>query len=197
MSAQRSAVFIDKDGTLVDDLPYNVDPHRMRLAAGAAEGLQRLARSGHALFVVSNQSGVALGRFGETDLLPVRSWLDAAFTMHGAVLAEFRYCPHAPDARGAPQCACRKPRPGMLLDLAQRWNLDLACSWMIGDILDDVEAGKRAGCRTILIDNGNETLWRDGRNRRPDFQVYNFAEAARIAATAATSPIDGGSRLCA
>lgn len=176
--ARRRALFIDKDGTLVDDVPYNVDPQRMRLAAGAADALRRLSDSDYLLFVVSNQSGVALGHFAETQLRAVRDWLDRAFAAQGADLAGFVYCPHAPDARGEPLCDCRKPRPGMLLDLARRWNLDLARSWMIGDILDDVEAGHRAGCRTMLIDNGNETVWRDAPYRRPGHRVHDFAEAA-------------------
>jgi D-glycero-D-manno-heptose 1,7-bisphosphate phosphatase len=174
---RRPAVFIDKDGTLIDDVPYNVDATRMHLAAGVDQGLRRLAGSDYLLFVVSNQSGVELGLFPEAQLRPVHDWLDRAVAARGAELAGFSYCPHAPGVRGEPACDCRKPRPGMLLELAQRWNVDLAGSWMIGDILDDIEAGHRAGCRAILIDNGNETRWRDGPHRRPDFRAGDFAQA--------------------
>jgi D-glycero-D-manno-heptose 1,7-bisphosphate phosphatase len=176
---RRRAVFLDKDGTLIDDLPYNVDPARMRLARGAAQGLRRLAGCDFLLFVVSNQSGVALGHFSEPDLGPVQDWLSQRFREQGAALAEFRYCPHAPALDGTPTCDCRKPRPGMLLDLADRYGLDLSASWMIGDILDDIEAAHRAGCRAILIDNGNETLWRKAPHREPDGLAADVADAVR------------------
>ncbi|HJU24636.1 MAG TPA: HAD hydrolase-like protein, partial [Casimicrobiaceae bacterium] len=74
-------------------------------------------------------------------------------------------------------CTCRKPRPGLLLDAAATHEIALEHSWMVGDILDDVEAGNRAGCRTILVDRGNETRWRGGRVRMPNAIVYHFADA--------------------
>jgi histidinol phosphatase-like enzyme len=97
------------------------------------------------------------------------------------VLDGFYYCPHAPDAG----CDCRKPAPGMLERAAREHGVDLRASWMIGDILDDVEAGRRAGCRTILLDNGNETEWRDGEQRCPDYVARDLAQAAAIIAAAA------------
>jgi HAD superfamily hydrolase (TIGR01662 family) len=88
----------------------------------------------------------------------------------------FYYCPHAPDAG----CACRKPAAGMLHRAALEHGVRLPDSWMIGDILDDVEAGKRAGCRTVLLDNGNETEWQITPERVPDCIARNFAEAAQL-----------------
>jgi histidinol phosphatase-like enzyme len=98
------------------------------------------------------------------------------------------YCPHHPDAphpRYAVRCKCRKPAAGMLLQAAGQHALDLERSWMVGDTLDDVEAGHRAGCRAILIDNGNETEWRAGPDRHADVVVTNLAQAARIIVSAA------------
>lgn len=174
----RCAVFLDKDGTLIDDVPYNVDPARIVLATGAAEGAAALHAAGYALVVVTNQSGVAHGLFEEDALGPVEGRLRALL---GVPLAGFYHCPHHPAgsvAGYAMTCDCRKPQPGMLRRAAAELSLDLAGSWMVGDILNDVEAGNRAGCRTVLIDNGNETEWRDDRWRRPDHVVGTMAQAA-------------------
>ncbi|WP_028078985.1 D-glycero-alpha-D-manno-heptose-1,7-bisphosphate 7-phosphatase [Solimonas soli] len=176
----RPAIFLDKDGTLLDDVPFNVEPARMRLAPGAAEGLYRLAQLGAPLVVVSNQSGVAERRFDESALHRVGDHLAAMFGACGARLAGFHWCPHARDA--APACPCRKPAPGMLVRAAAELALDLSRSWMIGDILDDIEAGHRAGCRAVLIDNGNETEWRAGPKREPDFVAHSLADAAETIA---------------
>jgi histidinol-phosphate phosphatase family protein len=178
----RCAVFLDKDGTLLENLPYNATVERIRPAPGAEEALHLLGRTGLALFVVSNQPGVALGRFPAEQLQGVGTWLEGWFRSCGAQLAGFLWCPHAPDPSGRPQCACRKPRPGMLLRLARRHRLRLADSWMVGDILDDVEAGRHAGCVTVLIDNGNETEWVSGVARQPHFRVPDLAAAARLVA---------------
>jgi D-glycero-D-manno-heptose 1,7-bisphosphate phosphatase len=173
VSAQpgRAAVFVDKDGTLVEDVPYNVDPVRIRLAEGAYEALSAFAGRGLAVIVVSNQPGVALGRFAEEALSGVKAKLQASLKIDA-----FYYCPHHPEAG----CECRKPNPGLLLRAAREQGIDLGRSWMIGDILNDVEAGRRAGCRTCLIDNGNETEWHLSAARRPDNRVGGLAEAASL-----------------
>lgn len=175
-----AAVFLDKDGTLVEDVPYNVDPARIELAAGAREGTQALHAAGYKLVVVTNQSGVARGHF-ERDAL--RGVEDRLGELLGVPLAGFYDCPHHPDgtvANYAIECECRKPLPGLLTDAAGDLDLDLTRSWMVGDILNDVEAGHRAGCRTVLINNGNETEWVEGPMRIPDFQCADMGEAARL-----------------
>src|SRR3954471_15972042 len=93
----RRAIFLDKDGTLIEDVPYNVDPGRIRLAAGAAEGLPRLHAAGFRLFVISNQSGVALGRFAEESLAAVFDRLRQLVGDLGVPLGGIYYCPHHPD----------------------------------------------------------------------------------------------------
>lgn len=180
------AIFLDKDGTLLVDVPYNADPALMRLAPGADQALARLGALDVPLVVVSNQSGIARGVLTERDMRTVERELARLFRRHGATLAAYYFCPHAPPLPGAagPACTCRKPAPGMLRRAAQAHGIDLTASWMIGDILDDVEAGRRAGCSTILIDNGNETQWQPGPWRKPDYRVDGLADAARIVATA-------------
>lgn len=172
--AVRRAVFLDKDGTLIDDIPFNVDPARIRLARGASS-LARLTRAGFKLMVVSNQPGIARGHFDEAALARAYRHIDALLGARGVRLSGFYYCPHG--ETGA--CACRKPRPGLLRRAARVRGIDLARSWLVGDILDDVEAGRRAGCRTVLLDVGNETEWRTGPWRTPHVYARGLDGAVR------------------
>jgi len=190
-----SAVFLDKDGTLLVDEPYNVDPALMRLESGAEVALRRLGTLGSPLIVVSNQPGVALGKFERHQLTAVENRLRDLFAENGAKLTAFYFCPHHPEGSVQPfavTCECRKPLPGLLQRAAAEHGIDLARSWMIGDILDDVEAGNRAGCHTIMIDNGHETLWsRTPATRRlrtahivvPNLDVASRAIAGRARVT--------------
>jgi D-glycero-D-manno-heptose 1,7-bisphosphate phosphatase len=181
------AIFLDKDGTLLDDVPYNVAPQRMILSKGAGAGLRILALLGYRLLVVSNQAGVAKAYFSETALTGVEQRLVELLDGEHVKLQGFYYCPHHPEAaikRYALACHCRKPMPGMLLRAAAEHGIELANSWMIGDILDDVEAGNRAGCNTILLDNGNETEWDCSVQRRPDLIAPDLHAAALLVAQA-------------
>ena len=181
MSASLTpAVFLDKDGTLLENVPYNADPLLMRWTPGASAALRLLAAKSWPLVVVTNQPGIALGYFTESQFDSVKIQLGQMFHACGAVLAGVYYCPHHP--RAAHPCACRKPQPGLLLQAAARLNIDLARSWMVGDILDDIEAGRRAGCRSILVDNGNESEWRQGAWRIPHHIVPGLEQAARLIA---------------
>jgi D-glycero-D-manno-heptose 1,7-bisphosphate phosphatase len=165
------AVFVDKDGTLVENVPYNVDPGRLALTPGAATGIAALARHGYRVIVVSNQPGIATGRFDAGALLPVEARLRELVPLDG-----FYYCPHAPGAN----CDCRKPSPGLLERAAREHDVSLGDSWLIGDILDDIEAGRRAGCRTVLLDNGNETQWELTPERVPHHVARDLGEAAAL-----------------
>jgi histidinol-phosphate phosphatase family protein len=179
------AIFLDKDGTLIEDIPYNVNPALIELSWHAGPALQMFRAMGFSLFVVSNQSGVAKGLFTEGALEPVRHRLAERLAQYGVELNGFYYCPHSPDgviSRYAVPCTCRKPMPGMLLQAAREHGIDLAQSWMIGDILHDVEAGHRAGCRSVLIDNGNETEWQTNELRQPDLIAPDLYAAAQLIA---------------
>ncbi|NYT45263.1 HAD family hydrolase [Alcaligenaceae bacterium] len=177
-----AAIFLDKDGTVLADVPYNVSPRRMQFAPGARAGLARLGTLGLPIIVVSNQPGVALGKFSIGDLVPMRRHLEQMFLLAGAKLDGFYYCPHHPQGVHPAYtiiCDCRKPAPGLLTIAAQRRGIDLTSSWFVGDILDDVEAGRRAGCRTLLINNGNETEWRKSDWRTPDQMEPDLDAASR------------------
>ncbi|MFD0794071.1 D-glycero-alpha-D-manno-heptose-1,7-bisphosphate 7-phosphatase [Mucilaginibacter litoreus] len=180
---KSKAVFLDKDGTLIPDIPYNVNPELITLENNVVEGLKSLQEAGYKHIVVSNQSGVARGYFTEDRLLAVHEKMKALFVDNGLELYGFYYCPHHPEGitEGYDKdCSCRKPKPGMLLKAAKDLNIDLSQSWMVGDILNDVEAGNRAGCRSVLIDNGNETEWVQGAYRIPTLTCNSINEAARL-----------------
>jgi D-glycero-D-manno-heptose 1,7-bisphosphate phosphatase len=177
------AVFLDKDGTLIEDVPYNVNPDLIKLTQGAIAGLRLLQAYGYKLIVVSNQSGVARGYFLESELVGVENHLLTLFSEQGVTLNGFYYCPHHPDgtvSEYAISCGCRKPEPGLILRAAWEHQIDLQKSWFVGDILNDVEAGNRTGCRTILIDNGNETEWLLSPMRIPNYTVADLMTAAQV-----------------
>ncbi len=185
----RAAVFLDKDGTLVKDVPYNVDPDLLSLTANAVPALAMLVHAGYALVVVTNQSGLASGRFSRFDFARLQRALTGRLREEGGIeLAGFEICPHAAGPNGRPACLCRKPAPGMLEQAARAGGFDLSRSWMIGDILDDIEAGRRAGCRTVLLDVGNETLWQVSPLRTPHYRCADLLQAARIITGASLDP---------
>lgn len=175
------AVFVDKDGTLVYATLHDADPDRVELLPRVGEGLRLLQDAGYLLVIVSNEPGVATGRLPAGALTRVEARIDELLAPYGVIITSYGWCTHhPPGARvvGAVACACRKPRPGLLLEAAATQGIALHQSWMIGDVLDDVEAGIRAGCRAVLVDRGAETRWRAGRLRTPSAIVYDFADAA-------------------
>ena len=190
---KEKAVFIDKDGTLIPDIPYNVDPEKITLNEGVLEALVLLKERGYKFIMVSNQSGVARGYFEYNELQQVQDKIIELVSEAGIEFAGFYFCPHHPEGtveEYSKECNCRKPAPGMLLKAAEELNIDLQNSWMIGDILNDVEAGKSAGCRTILIDNGNETEWIIDEKRSADFIVKTFLQGAHCISEYSSYKID-------
>jgi len=178
----KKAIFLDKDGTLLKDVPYNVEPELVELAPGC-ERLRPLQDAGYQLIIVSNQSGLALGYFTETQLMRAVSRMFELLAEKQVYPLAFYFCPHATNGVIYPYnhaCGCRKPQPGLILRAARDLDIHLPSSWMIGDILDDVEAGNRAGCHTVLLDNGNETEWNLNEWREPDYVRADLSEAARM-----------------
>lgn len=179
----QKAIFIGKDGTLIDNIPNNVDPARVTLTPGAAHGIKLLVNHGYLPVIVSNQSGVAFGYFTVDALEAVIERIQELLFIEGTTIQDFYFCPHHPEGsvpEYAVTCACRKPSPGMLVKAALDLRIDLSQSWVIGDILNDIEAGHRAGCRTILVNNGHETEWVNAEGRQPDFTVGNMDQAAEV-----------------
>jgi D-glycero-D-manno-heptose 1,7-bisphosphate phosphatase len=184
----RAAVFIDKDGTLVQNVPYNADPALIRFMPGACEALAQLAAAGFVLLLATNQSGLARGYFTRMQFAQMQAVIEKRLHAEaGVTLLDVLLCPHAPASDGSPMCLCRKPAPGMLMRAARRHGLDLSRSWMVGDTLDDVEAGRRAGCCTVLYDSGGETLWQRSPLRQPDATCTHWDEVVRCIVDGARS----------
>ncbi|HVI17239.1 MAG TPA: HAD family hydrolase [Gaiellales bacterium] len=178
----RPALFLDRDGTLVHPRHYPARPEELCLYAGIGGDLRALQAAGMALVVITNQAGIARGLFTQAALEAMHYYLTAELARLGLRLDGIYHCPHHPDGvvpELAVRCGCRKPEPGMLLRAASDLDLDLDRSWFLGDILDDVEAGHRAGCRTVLVDLGSEAL-PDRPERQPSFVARDTRHALRI-----------------
>lgn len=153
----RPAVFLDRDGTIIEEVHYIADPARVRLLSGAAEGLRLLRRAGFACVVVSNQSAVGRGMVTVADVGRVQAEVERQLVQAGAGIDRFYFCPEPP--RGGDRTVVehpdRKPGPGMLLRAARELGLDLSKSWAVGDMISDLLAGRNAGCRgAILVRTG-------------------------------------------
>lgn len=152
----KRAVFIDRDGTINVEKEYLFLPEEFEFIPGAVEAIRLLNESGFLVIVVTNQSGVARGYYTEEDVLLLHRHITMQLAQAGTRVDAWFYCPHHPSGRGSYSlpCRCRKPQPGMLLEAAQRFEIDLGSSFMIGDKLVDIEAGQAAGCSPILVRTG-------------------------------------------
>lgn len=176
------AIFLDRDGTLVQPEYYPSRPEDLHLYSNIGPELRALQKRGFRFVIITNQSGVAHGYFTEADLQAMHAYLMAQLADQGVHIDGIYYCPHHPDGvipELAIRCTCRKPQPGMLLQAASDLAIDLERSWFIGDILDDVEAGNRAGCRTVLVDLETEAV-PEQFYRQPTFVAPDTYQALRI-----------------
>jgi D-glycero-D-manno-heptose 1,7-bisphosphate phosphatase len=180
----RSAVFLDRDGTLIEEVGYLNHLDRVRVYPWTAEAILRLNRAGVPAIVVTNQSGVARGYFTEELVKQVHQKISRELASHGARLDSFYYCPHHPDGRLEPyrrSCRCRKPSTGMLEEAAERFGVNLGSSFVVGDSYRDMELGFNVGARTILVmtgyGRGEYEYHRNSWARKPDLIVENLSEA--------------------
>ena len=185
----KQAVFLDRDGTLIQDRGYICDFSQVEFFPFAAAAVRALNRAGYLAIVASNQSAVARGICSEEQVVRLHKKLQGHFKRRGGAIAAFYHCPFLGNARVAAyrlDSPLRKPAPGMLLQAALDFDLDLGRCFMVGDKADDIEAGKRAGCRTVLVRTGygGESESRlDAEGPRPDLIVDDLAAAARAIAT--------------
>lgn len=155
----RKAAFIDRDGVLNEERAFVHRIEDFAFVAGAIEALQALQASGYALVVITNQSGLARGLYSEADYLALTAHMEERLRASGVRLDAVEYCPHlaeAPIERFRVDCECRKPKPGMLKRAIAALDIDPAASFLVGDRLSDIEAGRRAGIRhCFLVRTGN------------------------------------------
>jgi D-glycero-D-manno-heptose 1,7-bisphosphate phosphatase len=187
----RPAVFLDRDGTLVEEVPYLHDPDQVALLPGVAQGLARLARAGYALVVVTNQAGVARGLYDEAAVQAVHHRLAELLDGAGVRLDAVLYCPHHPEGTVpgyAGACRSRKPGPGMLEAAARRLDLDLAGSLLIGNHPTDVGAAAAAGVRPLFVVTGGAA------GRPPPVGVAVFADLEAATRAVLEGPGGGSTR---
>jgi D-glycero-D-manno-heptose 1,7-bisphosphate phosphatase len=174
----RGVVFLDRDGTINEEVGYLDDPDRLVLIPGAAEAIRLLNDAGILVIVISNQAGVGRSYFSAATVEAIHRQLAKQLAVHGARVDAIFYCPHHPSEG----CECRKPKTGMLLQATRRHELDMRRAFVVGDKVSDLDAGRRVGCRTVLVLTGygeqaRETF-RDSLFQ-PDYISSNLCDAVK------------------
>ena len=168
----QKAIILDRDGTIIIDKVYLNDPNQIEYLPRSFAALQMLRDAGYTFFIATNQSGVARGIVEIGNLYEIHRRIRADFCRHGVDILGFYYAPYMTDT----DHYMRKPNPGMLFAAATDFNIDLRASWMIGDRLTDVEAGHRAGCKTVLLESSDKPD--PARFRPPEIVAADLFEAA-------------------
>lgn len=172
-------IYLDRDGVINENRDdYVKSWQEFRFLPGALEALRLLTERGFTLFVVTNQAGVNRGLMQAETVEDIHRHMLLAAEAHGAQILEARYCPHRPDE----SCFCRKPRPGMLLGLAAEHGVSSRDTFMVGDALSDVAAGRSVGCRTVMVRTGRgaeQLAQRVASAQKPDHVAADLLEAAR------------------
>ncbi|HEY4101974.1 MAG TPA: HAD family hydrolase [Gemmatimonadales bacterium] len=146
----RRAVFLDRDGTLIDDPGYVDDPARVHLLPGVAEALQALERAGFLRIIITNQSAIGRGWITSDQYLTIQREVERQLIAAGASIDATYHCPHTPDAG----CTCRKPGTALHREAVASWTIDVAASWCVGDQIRDLEPARELGCRSLLVRTG-------------------------------------------
>ena len=170
-------VILDRDGTINYDSDEHIrSPNDWRPLEGSLEAIARLAQAGYRIVVATNQSGIARGLLDTRTLFAIHNTLSRALAQVGGRIDAFFFCPHDADSG----CACRKPQPGMLLEVARRFNVSLKDTYMVGDAHRDVAAAAAAGARPVLVLTGRGRKTREEGNLPPGTEVFDdlaaFAE---------------------
>jgi len=169
------AVFLDRDGTIIEERHFISTPEEVILIPNSADAIRELNQLGIKIFVISNQSGIAHGYFTETDLLQMNERLLQLLKNENAFIDKIYYCPHKDENN----CECRKPKPGMLKQAEKEFGIDLKKSFVIGDRFVDVDAGKNVGAKTILVETGygeQSVKWGNENEQHADFTAQNLYE---------------------
>ena len=179
----QKAIFLDRDDTVIDDPGYIKEPQQVKLLPGAAEALIQFKRMGYLVIIITNQSAIARGYITEEKLDEIHQKLKSLLASQGAKIDGLYYCPYHPDGvvkDFSIESNLRKPNAGMFFQAAEELDVDLKASWMIGDRYRDVQAGKAAGCQTILVDVPGKTRELNTTGPQPDRKAVNLREAVNI-----------------
>ncbi len=177
------AIFLDRDGTINEDPGYISDPEKVLLIPGSAQALSILKSYGFKLVVISNQSGIARGLMKREDVDKVNEKINRLLSDFNVTIDAFYYCDAHPDFSSPEQCACRKPSPKMVFEAADELQIDLGKSFFIGDSVTDIQCGKNAGLKTILVKTGKgkENLYLlQKENNFPTFVAENLLNACEF-----------------
>ncbi len=147
----RRAVFLDRDGTLNEDPGYFHEANKLVILPGVPEALQNLKVAGFLLIVITNQGAIGKGMYPLKDMQDVHEALQVRLAPFDAQIDAFFYCPHVEEEN----CSCRKPKPGMIIAARDKFDIELGESYVVGDKISDLEAGRAAGCRTVLVLTGH------------------------------------------
>lgn len=173
----RKAVFLDRDGTLIEEVDFLSTVEETELFPFTLEALKLFRDAGFLLFITTNQSGVARGYFDARAVRSIHDKIQNELRAENLRIESFHFCPHMPDAG----CRCRKPNTGMIEQALENFDVDLSQSWMIGDKILDVEMGFNAGTKTALVKTGYGAEHQNGfLERKPDVVAENLLEAARV-----------------
>jgi len=180
----QPAIFLDRDGVIIEEVGYLSRPEQIKLEATSAEAIRRVNKAGVPIIVVTNQAGIARGFISEIELVEIHQQLDQMLAKFDAHIDRYYYCPHHPSEGNYPyvmDCTCRKPKPGMLKQAANELNLLLSDSFMVGDKICDIQAGINAGCHPILVESGYGNLTAGNIRNQDEFShltiVKNVLEA--------------------
>jgi len=173
----NKAIFLDRDGTINEDKGYTNKIENLEFTDSAILGLQRMRNLGYKFMIVTNQAGIAKGKYSEEDYFIFREEMHKRLKENGIIITAEYFCPHHPRGKIKDykiNCNCRKPKIGMLEQAAKDFNLNFKTCWMIGDMPSDILAGKNAGCRTIQVLTGKEKT----ESFDADFLAYNLLHAS-------------------
>ena len=169
------AVFLDRDGTIAEDVHYCKRIEDFRIFPGVPEAIRLLNENGFKVIVVTNQSGITRGYFTTETLVQIHQRMTQELSRHGAYLDAIYYCPHHPDEN----CECRKPKPKLIIDAAKEFGINLKRSYMVGDMTIDVKAGKLVGCKTVLLNSDSNLIKTDTEEESPDHTASNLLGAVK------------------
>lgn len=171
--AKRRAVFLDRDGTIIEDIPYIFDTEKVVLIKGAARAIKMLNHAGFRVVVVTNQSGVRRGYFKESDVRAIHARINAILDYDGARIDDYFFCPHEPDDG----CTCRKPETDMIDMAVKKSSLDVENSYVIGDKTSDLRLGNNVGATSILVRTGVGLETERENSIKPGFVARDILQA--------------------